>query len=220
MQQALLILLLVCSAYLIGAVPFSLIIGRLWGVDIRKKGSGNVGAVNVLRTAGKTAGILAFASDIGKGVAAVIVSHLLNPFHTDTILLLGACAAVIGHMFPVYLKGKGGKGVATGAGVMLALSPVVILSSIAVYFIGLFSSHRTSSVGSISGALSFPLFLTLYYFCFPKLYSVFFTVDYLWFLAAAVFIILLVVIKHVPNIKRLIRGNENRFGNTDKKDPE
>lgn len=214
MPDSILIVLLAVQAYLIGGVPFSLIIGRVWGVDVRKKGSGNVGAVNVLRTAGRIPGALAFAADIGKGAAAVYIASLINPFNIDTVLLAAAFSAVLGHVFPLYLKLSGGKGVATGAGGMLVLCPAALLSSVAVYFIGLFSSHKTSSVGSIAAAVSFPLFLTIYYLLFPGIYSIWFNVDYGWFLVTGLLLIVLIVIKHIPNIRRLIRGNENRLGSS------
>jgi len=212
MSEVISVLLLAVSAYLIGGIPFSLILGKLWGVDIRKEGSGNVGSANVMRTAGRIAGILAFAGDMGKGAAAVFVSFLLNPFQTDTILLVGAYASVIGHIYPVYLKGKGGKGVATGAGAMLMLSPAALASAAAVYIIGFYVSRRISSVGSLAAAVSFPLFLTLYYVLLGEAYSVFFDINYLWFLMTVLALITLIIVKHIPNIARLLRGDENRFG--------
>ncbi|MFH1706499.1 MAG: glycerol-3-phosphate 1-O-acyltransferase PlsY [Planctomycetota bacterium] len=204
--------LLAAGSYFIGAVPFSLIIGKLRGVDIRTEGSGNIGAANVWRTAGAAAGMTAFACDMGKGVLAVLLAHAGSASRPDDLLLIAVIAAVVGHVFPVYLKFKGGKGVATGAGAMLALSPAVLLSAAGVYIIAFVCSRRTSSVGSLAGALSFPVFLTAYYLFLPGVYAVFFKITYAYFLVTSILVIAIIVVRHSANLRKLFSGKEAGSG--------
>ena len=114
------------AAYFIGAIPFGFLIGKLHGIDIRKVGSGNIGATNVTRSVGKTAGKLCFFLDFLKGILPVYLAGLLCPGEPVVALAAGA-ATIAGHMFPVYLEFKGGKGVSTAAGVALALAPYPLL---------------------------------------------------------------------------------------------
>ena len=126
-----------CGAYLLGSVPFALLLGRLKGIDIRHVGSGNIGATNLTRTAGRHWGVLAFLLDFFKGLAPVLIIPLVHPFDVTTLLglmkvhvqILAGMAAVLGHVWPIYLRFKGGKGVATTFGVMAGLLPIAALIS-------------------------------------------------------------------------------------------
>ncbi|HVP07382.1 MAG TPA: glycerol-3-phosphate 1-O-acyltransferase PlsY, partial [Candidatus Acidoferrum sp.] len=146
-------------AYLLGAIPFGLIIARLYGVhDVRQSGSGNIGATNVWRVAGPRAAAWVYLLDIGKGAAAVAIARFV---HQDTIqrdlfLVFCAMAAVLGHVFPVYLRFRGGKGVNTGLGVMLSLLPLETLISVAVFVI-IVALSKFISLGSIIAAVCLPI---------------------------------------------------------------
>ncbi|MDH3937941.1 MAG: glycerol-3-phosphate 1-O-acyltransferase PlsY, partial [candidate division Zixibacteria bacterium] len=141
-------------AYLLGAVPFSLLIARLAGVrDLRQIGSGNLGATNVWRAAGPVAGMSVFLADIGKGAAAVFAALIILPSHTPMLLALAGLAAVLGHVFPIYLGFRGGKGAATGLGVMFMLQPLATLAALVVFLL-VALVWRYVSLASICGALA------------------------------------------------------------------
>jgi glycerol-3-phosphate acyltransferase PlsY len=189
-------------AYLLGSIPFGLLIVKaLGGPDIRAIGSGNIGAANVTRHAGNFAGILTLLLDAGKGYLAV---WLAGHFSHGSIrwMMLAAVCAVIGHMFPVWLHFKGGKGVATGLGVFLpicwqAVAAAVVLWLLIVIF------WRYSSLGSISAAVTLPVFVYLLYapgHAPPEYVTI-----------GTVVLSLLVLIKHRPNIARLVAGEEPRL---------
>jgi acyl phosphate:glycerol-3-phosphate acyltransferase len=201
------------ASYFAGAIPVSYLIGRSRGVDIRQHGSGNVGATNVFRTVGKTWGILAFAGDFAKGFVPTFLFPLLAArvdATPDPVMLAVACgcSAVIGHVFPVYLGFKGGKGVATSAGVLLGIAPAAVGIGVCV-FLGVFLASRYVSLASILAAaviadaawglywepsnaksLTLPIALTA--------------------LAA------LTIYRHKSNIRRLLNGTENRFSRQSK----
>lgn len=140
-------------AYAVGSVPFSFLVARAFGVaDVRRVGSGNVGATNVLRSAGKAAGLLALACDAGKGAAAVAIAGLLFAGRED-LAALAAVGAVVGHMYPVWLRFEGGKGVATGLGAFGPLVPGAALWALAA-FAAVAAVGRYVSLGSIAGALT------------------------------------------------------------------
>lgn len=189
-----LVLALVVS-YLIGSIPFGYIIARSRGVDIRQCGSGNIGATNVWRTLGPLPGAAAFAGDAGKGFLAVLLGRYAG---LEGAELLTGLAAMAGHSWPVYLKFKGGKIIATGAGVVLALSPATILVALVVWLsvLGIF---RYVSLSSICAALSAPV--ALYFFKGDWKYTAF-----------GVMIAILAIYKHIPNIKRLLAGTEYKVG--------
>jgi glycerol-3-phosphate acyltransferase PlsY len=200
-------LLIVALAYLLGSIPVGYLLVRLFRhEDIRSVGSGNIGATNVLRSGGKGLGAATFLLDVVKGAAAVwfgalLASYLLPDLPVRDAQALAAVSAVIGHMFPVWLHFRGGKGVATGFGVFLVAAPLAALSSIALFAIILLIT-RYVSLASILGAASFPIFA--------------------WFMvrgekpapyiAAQIFVSLLIILKHHQNIRRLATGTENRFG--------
>ena len=200
-------ILLVAIAYLLGSVPTGYLLVRLFRhEDIRSVGSGNIGATNVMRSGGKGLGALTFLLDVLKGAAAVGIGAWIAPqfaaaFPPRDIEALAAVIAVLGHMFPVWLGFRGGKGVATGFGVFLVAAPWAALAAITVFAIILLLS-RYVSLASILGAASFPLFA--------------------WFLvrgdkpapfiAAQIIVALLIILKHHQNIRRLATGTEHRFG--------
>ena len=195
---------LVLAAYLLGSVPFAfLVVKRLSGVDIRNVGSGNVGATNVLRSAGTPAAATVLALDVAKGAAPVLVGQALGAPPS----ILGACAlaAVLGHVFPVFLGFRGGKGVATAAGAIGAMSPAPMLAAILVFGVTV-AWKRFVSLGSMLAVASFPLFA--YGFGrlgwmepMPSVLLIGTTV------AAG-----LILIRHSENVRRLAVGEEHRLG--------
>jgi len=150
-------------AYLIGAIPFGLLIARLFGIgDIRQAGSGNIGATNVLRVLGMKAAIWVYLLDIGKGAAAVLLAGLVPQEAVQVHLfavLIGA-AVILGHVFPAYLKFRGGKGVATASGVLVVILPVETLIAAGVFLTVVFLS-RYVSLASIAAALTLPVAVTV-----------------------------------------------------------
>jgi acyl phosphate:glycerol-3-phosphate acyltransferase len=190
------------AAYLLGSIPFGLLLSKLFGAgDVRKAGSGNVGATNVARVAGPLAGILTLVLDAGKGAAAVwLAARFAN--QSAVWMTVAGLAGLIGHCFPVWLRFRGGKGVATAAGMFLMLSPLAGLSAIAV-FILVVAFWRYVSLGSIAAAVAMPL---LIYFLWAPHHAPPLTVTFGAFAAA-----ILVVYKHDANIQRLVEGRESRF---------
>jgi len=186
-------------AYLSGAIPYSLLIGRAKGVDLREVGSGNIGATNVARNLGLRWGILALLLDALKGYAPVMGARLLLPTddpHHDLLVGSTMLAAVVGHMFTVFLLFRGGKGVATALGSVLAVTPAAGGVGAALY-VGLYAAFRISSVGSLAMTVAVPLTMVL--LGMPR--------ELIW---AMIAISVLIVIKHIPNIGRLIRGEEGK----------
>lgn len=208
------VLISIVISYIIGAIPFSFIIGKMNGHDVRKEGSCNPGASNVLRVCGKKAGIAAYVCDIGKGMIAVIVPAFILSDIILThsyILIFCAVASILGHVFSIFLGFKGGKGVAASAGSMFMLAPVSLLITMIFFFIGLFASKKTVAIGSTLGALSFPVVLSLLYFKANFLYRIFFNVNYIALLPIAILLAIFIIIKHIPNYKRMLKGEENSF---------
>lgn len=202
-------LLLLC--YLIGSLPFAVIVSRAMGLaDPRSYGSGNPGATNVLRTGNKLAAVLTLLGDAAKGWVAVwLAGRLIAQWQLPSVLL-GACVVVVflGHLFPVFLKFKGGKGVATALGAVLALQPWLGLATAATWLI----VARASGYSSLA-ALSAAVFTPLYYL---------FGSGVAWrfdgaICAALVVIALLLCLRHRPNIERLLQGKESRIGAKRKK---
>lgn len=190
------------AAYLLGAIPFGLLLGKVFGgADVRKAGSGNIGATNVARVAGPVAGVFTLALDAAKGAAAV---WLAGRFANDSAawMTIAGLAALAGHCFPIWLGFRGGKGVATAAGVFLALCPLALLGSLTLFLLVVLF-WRYVSLGSIAAAASMPLFV---YFLWAPHHAPPLTVTF-GALAAA----LLIVYKHDANIQRLVEGREPRF---------
>ena len=205
-----LILLLTCSllGYFFGSFPAGYFAGRLAGVDVRREGSGNIGATNVLRVLGKKWGYTVFAIDAFKGFAAVRLSLILvnswpsaKPY-AEYIAILTAMACVAGHTFPVWLRFKGGKGVATSAGALAGLVPLAVPVVLLVWII-VFETSRYVSLASIVAAISLPIIVGL--FARWKF------VDTWALIYFSLAIMLLVLWRHRSNFSRLLNGTEQRF---------
>ncbi len=195
-------LLISLAAYILGSIPFGLILAKLFGrTDVRKGGSGNIGATNVARVVGPLAGILTLILDVAKGSAAVLLAARLSK-DSATWMMIAALAALVGHCFPVWLKFKGGKGVATAAGMFLVLCPLAFLGSV-ILFVLVVTFWRYVSLGSISAAAAMPL---LMYFLWAPRHAPPLVITF-GSLAAAV----LIVCKHAGNIRRLAQGVEPKF---------
>jgi len=195
-------ILLLAAAYILGSIPFGLILAKLFaGSDIRKSGSGNIGATNVARVVGPSAGILTLVLDVAKGSAAVWLAGRFTG-QSSTAMTLAAIAVLLGHCFPVWLKFKGGKGVATALGVFLMLAPLAALGALLV-FILVSIAWRYVSLGSVSAAAAMPL---LMYFLWAPGHAPPLVVDFGTIFAAA-----LVIFKHDANLQRLVDGKEPKF---------
>ena len=206
-------------AYLLGSVPFGLLLGKSKGVDIRQVGSGNIGATNLGRALGRRWGLLCFFLDVAKGfIPVLLMGSFLREHHTDAgaaitqlgqlVWLITVAAAIIGHMFPIYLCGWGGKGVATSLGVLLGIWPYFTFSAVfalAIWLI-IWSCWRYVSLASMAAAAGFPLgFSWLIYrldsWEFARLWPLF---------VFSCAIALLIIVRHRSNISRLLAGTENR----------
>ena len=197
------------AAYLLGSIPFGLLLGKLFGAaDVRKVGSGNIGATNVARVAGPLAGILTLLLDAAKGAAAVVLAATLSDQSSTWMMIAGLCA-LVGHCFPIWLGFHGGKGVATAAGVFLVLCPPAFLGSV-ILFALVVMYWRFVSLGSIAAAAAMPLLI--YFFWAPR-HAPPYTVTF-GSLAAAI----LIVYKHDANIQRLVQGDEPKFSFGKKQD--
>ncbi len=196
--------IVVAGSYLLGSIPWSYLIVRLIkGTDVRRVGSGNVGATNVLRTAGKGAGLAALALDAAKGVAAVLIASRLGL--APVWVGASAVAVVLGHVFPVFLGFRGGKGVATAAGALGTLAPWALLAAVVV-FAAVVAVTRYVSLGSICAVFVFPLALWLGNRAgWPA-------VTDNAIVGAAAVVAALIVIKHQSNLRRLLAGTERRVG--------
>ena len=148
---------LIVGAYLLGAVPFGLVFGKLAGVDVRTAGSGNIGATNVGRLLGKKLGLLTLVADVAKGVLPMVVAGgvVADPTRREAVVVLCGAAAFLGHLFPVYLRFRGGKGVATALGLFLYLSPLAALAAAAL-FVAVVYNWGYVSLGSLTAALFMP----------------------------------------------------------------
>jgi glycerol-3-phosphate acyltransferase PlsY len=188
--------LLVFVAYLLGSVPTGYILGSWAGVDVRKAGSGNVGATNVARVVGKRHGIFTLVADTAKGFVPVILALNLGltPIATASV----GIAAFLGHLYPVFLRFQGGKGVATALGVFLGLAPWATLV-LAVIFVLVLSTTRVVSLSSMVAAAFAPIVFWLFFHS-PILTGM------------TLFIGVMIVLRHRGNIQRLLSGTEPRFG--------
>ena len=191
-------LFLIC-AYLLGSVPFGLLFARTVGVDVRQSGSGNIGATNVGRLLGRKLGVLTLVADVGKGALPPLAAGWLfrDLANLELWLVLSGTAAFLGHLFPIYLRFKGGKGVATALGVFLVLSPWAVAVAVLVFGGSVLISGYVS-VGSLMAAGLMPVTV--------------------WFLGGsplrvglAMFVALLIWLCHMDNIDRLLKGDEKSF---------
>lgn len=209
---------LVLPAYLLGSIPFGLIIGKLRGIDVREHGSGNIGATNVWRILGPKWGGLTFLLDAAKGFFAVSLAQQIAwrqaapPALEDQYLayagVFAALACILGHSFPIWLRFKGGKGVATSLGVIIGLMPPLAIGVVLAIWISIFAFFRYVSLASIVAALSLPATVGILLRMGEIDGSAYFA-----FSCAAAF---LVIRRHRDNIRRLFAGTENRFGSSTK----
>jgi glycerol-3-phosphate acyltransferase PlsY len=210
-------------AYLLGSIPFGYLIVRIsQGTDVRETGSGGTGATNVSRRAGKMAGVLTLVLDALKGTAAVVIakvflglpvlglatrfpSHDVNAFeNADWWVAAAAIAVIVGHIFPVWLRFRGGKGVATGVGVFLILAPIAVALAAVIFALVVWRT-RYVSLGSILAAVAIPLFVVVQHGFIRPMESLG------PMISAAIAGAALIVFAHRENIRRLMNGNENRF---------
>lgn len=183
-------------AYLLGSIPTGFILGAWAGVDVRKSGSGNVGATNVARVVGKRQGIYTLAADAAKGFLPVFIALQLG-FSTSGVALV-AIAAFLGHLFPVFLKFKGGKGVATALGIFLALAPWASLVLILLFAVVVWVSRIVSLSSMIAAVAAPPVFW--YFSCSAAV------------IETSAFLALMILVRHRSNIQRLLAGTEPKFG--------
>lgn len=189
-------------AYLMGSIPIGVIISRKFSdIDIQSEGSRNIGATNVARLLGKKLGILTLLGDIVKGSIPVVLALWLigtGNLKADVWISLVALFSVIGHMYPIFLGFRGGKGIATSAGVFLVLSPLAVLVDMLIFLLALIK-WRIVSLGSLCAALCMPILVALF-------------TDSKIFILLAVTIAALIFFRHRENIERLLRGEERRWG--------
>jgi glycerol-3-phosphate acyltransferase PlsY len=187
-------------AYLLGSIPFGYLLVKIFRKqDIRTTGSGNIGATNVARSGAKGLGIATLLLDCGKAFLAVKIAQHIAPGNYD-LAVVAAVAAILGHVFPIWLGFRGGKGVASALGVFLALSPAAAGCTFGIFLV-VFLITRFVSLASIIGSAFFPLFGL--YFAPVRTPTV---------IAGFLFISILVIVKHRENIARLLNGTESRFG--------
>ena len=190
-------LIVALLAYLLGSVPFGLVVARLFGLgDIRQIGSGNIGATNVLRTGNKLAAFLTLIGDAGKGAVAVLAARY---FLGEDMAGLAGLGAVLGHLFPIFLGFKGGKGVATFLGTLLALAWPVGLAACATWLVTAVLFRYSSLAALIAAALA-PVYMFLWYHAHTA--------------ALVLFLSALIIYKHGANIRRLLAGKEPRIGSS------
>ena len=211
-----LLILIAISSYLIGSIPFGIIVSKLFfGFDIREKGSKNMGSTNVFRILGWKAGVAVQVLDIFKGVAAVLVARWIgggleipnnSTFSDITIISFAAgIIAILGHMFTLFAGFKGGKGINTAVGMLLAIAPVDLLIAIGVFLI-ILSISGYVSLGSMLASIALPSSLFVRYNLFGVEIQ-----GYLFLVWASVILSVLIIFAHRGNIKRLLHGNENQF---------
>jgi glycerol-3-phosphate acyltransferase PlsY len=200
-------LVLLAIAYLLGAIPFGYILVKYVftrGEDVRTSGSGGTGATNVTRKAGRTAGLLTYLLDVGKGVAAVALMQIVAE---GDYLWIGAAgvAAIIGHIFPVFLGFRGGKGVATGVGIYLLIAPYSVVAALVLWALTVYFT-RYVSLASLVAAGALPLLSWVIYGVLrpdPHLTAL---------ITIAIAAFALILFAHRENVRRLLRGEEKRFG--------
>jgi len=196
MVQALIWSSALIGAYLVGAIPFGYLIGRMRGVDVRTVGSKNIGATNVYRTVGKKWGFLAFFCDFLKGfLPAFLVSSLFPGFSVLPVLV--GLAAVVGHTLTVFMRFRGGKGVATAFGMMVALAPAQALSAFGVFVVTVWVSHYIS-LGSMLAAMALAILVWVFPVVLPMR-------------IVCILVAAFVIYKHKSNIQRLLKGCENKI---------
>ncbi|MEA2011477.1 MAG: glycerol-3-phosphate 1-O-acyltransferase PlsY [Verrucomicrobiota bacterium] len=191
------------ASYLLGSIPFAFLAGKMKGIDIRKHGSGNIGATNALRVLGKPIGVCCFLLDFLKGFFPVFLAskYLLTDYPFASVVITLGC--VIGHIFTCFLKFKGGKGVATSAGTLTALAPLPVLIAFLCWII-IFKISGYVSLGSICAAVICPVLTITMKLSAKGNYPV-------PNIVLICFLSLIIIIRHKTNIKRLLKGEENKF---------
>lgn len=182
--------------YLLGSVPFALLLTRRQGIELRNVGSGNPGAANVLRSAGIGPAVFVMLLDAAKGTLAVIAARLVS--HDAAVVMSAGIAAIVGHVYPVWCGFRGGKGVAASAGVFAVLAPLATAIAVAV-FVGTIAATRFISAGSIAAALALPVAAAVGHVANP-------------IQAGALLAAALVLVRHRDNVSRLMAGTERRIG--------
>ena len=199
-----LIILCIVAGYLLGSIPSAVWIGtKFFGKDVRQFGSGNAGATNTFRVLGKVAGTIVLLADISKGFLAVMIPiwagiGFAHKGGVEDLAMTCGMAAVIGHLYPIFAKFKGGKGVATALGIMLAVSPWASLAAVGVFLMVWLASSYVS-LASILSAVSFPVFLFIFFFPEGNILKV-----------AAILLPILIIYTHRVNIGKLVKGTESK----------
>ena len=188
--------LAVTVGYFVGSIPFAFLLSRHRGIDLRRTGSGNVGASNVLRTTGVRAAVLAMVLDGVKGTIAVLIAQLLSAGAVAAVI--AAFASVIGHVYPIWLRFRGGKGVATAAGAFAVLAPEALAIAASVFVVAVLAT-RFISVGSVAAALTLALVAT--FSDAPAVVAI-----------GATASALIIIYRHRDNLARLVAGTERRIG--------
>lgn len=205
-------ILLIIGSYLLGSIPFGLLLAKAHGKDLRKIGSGNIGATNVSRALGRKWAYVCFVLDVCKGLVPMLVGNYLATETTPgqlTLRLVAGCAAITGHIFPLYLRFKGGKGVATSLGVVLGLYPYFTFAGFICFILWcvVVLLWKYVSLASITAACTFPVALLIAILSRPS-----WRLENLWpLLVVAIIMPALVVLRHKENLKRLLAGTENKI---------
>jgi len=189
-------LAVIILAYFLGSIPFGFLIAKIWNVDIRRHGSGNIGATNVLRNLGPIPGSIVFILDLAKGTLPILMAQPLTQNYW--LITLSGAAAILGHTFPIFLKFKGGRGAATGLGVLLGIAPDVFAVAVIFALLVLFITRYISVVSMSTAILVTSIFFVLQR---PQPYTI-----------VAGLVAILIIVRHISNIKRLINKTEPKIG--------
>nr|MBF0221258.1 glycerol-3-phosphate 1-O-acyltransferase PlsY [Desulfobulbaceae bacterium] len=189
--------LLIVFGYLVGSIPFGLVLGKMAGIDVRTSGSGNIGATNVSRLLGKKMGVVTLLADAGKAVLPMLVASWVLSDSSHLYVYATGGAAFLGHLYPVYLKFKGGKGVATALGIFIYIQPIAIVFCLAL-FVGTVKMTGYVSLGSLLASALMPILVCALDGITPAFYLALFVAIFIW-------------IKHHENIRRLLNHEENSF---------
>ena len=223
-------LLWIVGAYLLGSVPFGLLIGRLQGVDIRDHGSGNIGATNLWRTCGRRSGITCFVLDLGKGLVPTLGAGIAHGLVGDWMTAIDAtqswlwlsvaASALLGHVFPVYLGFKGGKGVATAFGVLLGVFPTLTAAAgvALVTWLVVMAVTRLVSIASMIAACMVPITTAVVLYLLPQPDTTDLAARTTPAMAIAILVAALVLVRHRSNVARLLKGDEHSVGKADGND--
>lgn len=203
---------MILGAYMLGSIPWGFIIGRIYGVDVRTVGSKNIGATNVTRTVGKIPGKICFVLDFLKGGLPVLAAQKVADAgawegYAEWVVIIVMLATIIGHIFPVFLQFKGGKGVSTAAGAIMALAPMPLIVALVVWVVVFFIS-RYVSLASITAAAVLPV--VAWAFAMANIGKP--VAQSKWTLIFLTVVAVLAIVRHHSNIRRLLNGTESRFG--------